>query len=80
MKADSCSSGHEETGRTSVEGGVLSGAAPSANSHIRWALMALHLVRNKLRAIGLSEDDTALVNLAAAESTLLAAQIAKDKV
>ncbi len=46
-------------------------AAMSATADIRWALMALHLVRNKLVAMGVAENDTAMENLAAAEKTLL---------
>lgn len=45
-------------------------AEPTTQEHIRWALMALHLARNKLNAIGVDENDTAMVNLAAAENTL----------
>lgn len=41
-----------------------------AHDHIRWALMALYLVRNKLTAMGIDPKDTAMENLAAAEATL----------
>jgi hypothetical protein len=41
-----------------------------AQAHIRWALMALGLVHNKLTAMGVDKNDTSMVNLAAAESTL----------
>lgn len=44
--------------------------AEALGAHIRWALMALHLVRNKLTALGIAENDTAMENLAAAEKTL----------
>ena len=38
-----------------------------------WARHALYLVRNKLRSIGIQKDDTAMVNLAAAENAIDAA-------
>ncbi len=47
---------------------TLNTAETQAN--IRWALMALYLVRNKLKALGVDENDTAMVNLGAAEETL----------
>lgn len=51
-------------------------SSDAKDKEIRWALMALYLVGNKLRSIGLAKDDTALINLAAAESTLRAAMAA----
>lgn len=42
----------------------------ATQEHIRWALMALGLVRNKLTAMGVPESDTAMENLAAAVATL----------